>query len=87
MGADSTVHRVSLEGRYKDGAFDFQGAGASDFIRLVSLTSWAFHSVDPAQGFSALLKRLNRELVPCTCPRPPRPRARPRRGSPRAMCP
>jgi hypothetical protein len=61
VGADSTVHLVSLEGRYKDGAFDFQGAGASDFIRLVSLTSWTFHSVDPAQGFSALLKRLNRE--------------------------
>ncbi|MBM7116092.1 hypothetical protein [Archangium primigenium] len=60
-GADSIVHMVSLEGRYKDGAFDFQGAGDSDFIRLVSLTSWRFHSVDPAQGFTALLKRLNRE--------------------------
>ena len=61
VGADSTVHLVSLEGRYKDGAFDFQGAGATDFIRLVSLTSWSFHSVDPAQGFSALLQRLDRE--------------------------
>jgi len=70
VGADSTVHLVSLEGRYKDGAFDFQGAGASDFIRLVSLTSWSFHSVDPAQGFSALLERLNREPGSLHAPAP-----------------
>ncbi|MFY0570233.1 hypothetical protein ACN28E_41310 [Archangium lansingense] len=70
VGADSTVHLVSLEGRYKDGAFDFQGAGSTDFIRLVSLTSWSFHSVDPAQGFSALLKRLNREPSSLRAPAP-----------------
>ncbi|HEX8537161.1 MAG TPA: hypothetical protein VF664_06825, partial [Cystobacter sp.] len=70
VGADSTVHLVSLEGRYKDGAFDFQGAGASDFIRLVSLTSWTFHSVDPSQGFSALLERLNREPSSLRIPPP-----------------
>ncbi|WP_232293359.1 hypothetical protein [Stigmatella aurantiaca] len=70
VGADSTVHLVSLEGRYKDGAFDFQGAGASDFIRLVSLTRWSFHSVDPAQGFTALLRRLDREPSSLRAPAP-----------------
>jgi hypothetical protein len=57
---NSTVHLVSLEKRYKDGAFDFQGAGANEWIRLVSLTHWSFFSVDPNQGFSALLRDLDR---------------------------
>ncbi|QDE92722.1 hypothetical protein BHS06_29155 [Myxococcus xanthus] len=76
-GGHSTVHLVSLEKRYDvGGAFDFQGAGPNDWIRLVSLKSWSFFSVDPDQSFSALLRRLDRtpsllrlpELVPASSP-------------------
>jgi len=58
-GGESTVYLVSLEKRYKNGAFDFSGAGPNDWIRLVTLTSWTFHSVDPEQGFAALLRNLD----------------------------
>lgn len=56
----STVHLVSLEGRYKGGAFDFQGAGQDDKIRLVSLTSWTFRCIDPEQTFARLVRKLDR---------------------------
>lgn len=57
----STVHLVSVEKRYKaDGTFDFQGAGPTDLIRLVSLAHWTFNCVDPKQSFSALLHGLDR---------------------------
>jgi hypothetical protein len=76
-GGNSTVHLVSLETRYDaSGAFDFQGAGPDEWIRLVSLKSWSFYSMDPDQGFSAQLRRLDRspsvlrlpELVPASSP-------------------
>ncbi|WP_437746874.1 hypothetical protein WMF39_18750 [Sorangium sp. So ce1504] len=65
-GGKSTVHLVSVERRYKadgtfDFTFDFQEAGPTDLIRLVSLARWTFHCVDPAQSFSALLEKLDRE--------------------------
>ena len=40
------------------------GAGDEDKIRFVSLANWEFSCVDPAQSFTQLLQRLNRE--PCT---------------------
>lgn len=76
-GDHSTVHLVALERRYDaSGAFDFQGAGPNDWIRLVSLKRWSFYSVDPEQSFSALLRRLDRspsllrlpDLVPASSP-------------------
>ena len=57
----SIVHLVSLEGRYNDNGFDFQGAGDNDNIRLVSLKSWNFSCVDEKQSFQGLLTNLNRE--------------------------
>jgi len=58
QGRISTVHLVSLEDRYTDGGFDFQGAGNSDTIRLVTLKSWSFACVDEKQSFSKLLTNL-----------------------------
>ena len=57
----SIVHLVSLEGRYNNNGFDFQGAGDNDNIRLVSLKSWSFSCIDERQSFKGLLTHLNRE--------------------------
>ena len=57
----SIVHLVSLEGRYNNNGFDFQGAGDNDKIRLVSLKSWSFSCIDEKQSFQGLLTHLNRE--------------------------
>ena len=57
----SIVHLVSLEGRYNNNGFDFQGAGDNDKIRLVSLKSWSFSCIDENQSFQGLLTNLNRE--------------------------
>jgi hypothetical protein len=57
----SIVHLVSLEGRYNNNWFDFQGAGDNDKIRLVSLKSWSFSCIDENQSFQGLLTNLNRE--------------------------
>ena len=59
-GSISTVHLVSIEGRYNDNGFDFQGAGDRDYIRLVSLKSWSFACVDEKQDFKQIMKHLNR---------------------------
>ncbi|GHO90555.1 hypothetical protein KSF_006030 [Reticulibacter mediterranei] len=59
-GGSSTVHLVSLEGRYSNGGFDYQGAGDDDLIRLVSLKSWSFACVDEKQSFKGLLMHLDR---------------------------
>ena len=56
----SYVHLVSMEARYGDDGFDFQGAGDEDLIRFVSLANWSFSCVDPKQTFSEILKNLNR---------------------------
>jgi hypothetical protein len=58
-GGISTVHLVSVEGRYRDGAFDFGTAAPDDYIRLVSLTSWRFACADPAGDFTGLLTGLD----------------------------
>jgi hypothetical protein len=67
----STVHLVSLEGRYVNGSFNYQGAGADDLIRLVSLKSWSFSCVDEKQSFKGLLLNLDRH--PSTLRLPPHP--------------
>ncbi len=58
-GAASTVHLVSLENRYKDEVFDFQGAEPDDLIRLVSLKSWSFTCLSHEHSFHDLLTGLN----------------------------
>ncbi|MFK0732703.1 MAG: hypothetical protein ACIWVG_16350 [Gloeotrichia echinulata HAB0833] len=66
-GKMSTVHLVSLEGRYKkDGekvVFNEQGAEDQDLIRLVSLKSWRFACLDHKQSFKGLLMHLNHQLL------------------------
>ncbi|WP_293150359.1 hypothetical protein [Okeania sp. SIO2C9] len=59
-GSMSTVHLVSIEGRYDDTGFNFQDAGDNDSIRLVSLKSWSFSCVDEKQSFKRLLTHINR---------------------------
>jgi hypothetical protein len=59
-GALSTVHLVSIEGRYQSDHFDYQGAGDEDLIRLVSLKSWRFACANETHSFKGLLVNLNR---------------------------
>lgn len=61
-GATTTVHLVSIEGRYTtEGKFDFQNASPDDLIRLVSLTSWRFACVTSTQTFASMIKGLERD--------------------------
>lgn len=62
-GGTSTAYLVSVEGRYlgTSEAFDFQGAGDNDLIRLVCLKSWRFSCTDPEQSFTQLLITANRD--------------------------
>jgi hypothetical protein len=69
-GASSTCHLVSLEGRLvknpdagegkpDEYPFDYQGAGDTETIRLVSLKSWSFACADEKQSFVGLIENLN----------------------------
>lgn len=60
-GSISTVHLVSVEGRYNDKSFNFQQPENNEYIRLVSLKSWRFACVDEKQSFKGLLTHINRE--------------------------
>ncbi len=60
-GATSTVHLVSIEGRYTANGFDFQSAGSDELIRLISLTSWRFACVTSDQTFANMIKGLERD--------------------------
>ena len=62
QGAMSTAYLVSLEERYQNGIFDYQGATNQDYIRLITLKNWSFTCSDPEQSFMGLLKRLNQDL-------------------------
>lgn len=68
-GGTATVHLVSLEGRYDGGAFDAQGAGPDDRVRLVSLTSWSFTCTDPSRDFAGLLRDVGRDPATLRLPR------------------
>jgi hypothetical protein len=59
-GAASTVHLVSLEKRYHDAAFDYQGAQPDGLIRLVSLRGWRFTCLADHPNFKDLLVDLDR---------------------------
>ncbi len=65
VNAISTVHLVSLEGRFADkskgGAFDYGiGTQPDGTIRLVSLKSWSFASIDQKFSLYGMLEHLNR---------------------------
>jgi len=62
-GGLSIVHLVSLEHRYRGNEFNYQVAGQSDLIRLVSLKSWRFACVSAKQSFKGLLTHLNHKLL------------------------
>lgn len=62
-GKTSTVHLVSVEGRFREVGgkyvFDYQSDVAGDLIRLVSLKSWSFACEDEKKDFKELLLALN----------------------------
>lgn len=70
-GVMSTVHLVSLEGRYaikkiddeRQIVFDDQNSKDDDLIRLVSLKSWRFACLDHKQSFKGLLMHLNHQFL------------------------
>lgn len=61
-GGTSTAYLVSVEGRYQSASddFDFQGATASERIRLVCLESWRFTCLAREKSFTALLEGVQR---------------------------
>ena len=60
-GATSTIHLVSLEGRYTNGQFTTQTNQQNAFTRLISLKSWQFACLAAEHQFEGLLTNLNRE--------------------------
>lgn len=62
-GKTSTVHLVSVEGRFRDDGgkyvFDYQPDVAGNVIRLVSLKNWSFACEDEKKDFKELLLALN----------------------------
>jgi hypothetical protein len=67
-GSTSTVHLVSVEGRYHSDSqnpekrvFDFGQTKPNDLVRLVSLASWRFACVDDKQTFAHMVRRLAQE--------------------------
>ncbi|MCD0453313.1 hypothetical protein LO762_29640 [Actinocorallia sp. API 0066] len=57
-GAATTVHLVSVEGRYDATGFVFPPAEAGPLVRLVTLASWRFASVSADHTFTALAAAL-----------------------------
>ena len=55
-GKHNTVHLVSVENRYKDSGFNYDGMG--DKIRLVTLKSWQFTCANDEETFDGLLNNL-----------------------------
>ena len=53
------AHLVSVEGRYKNGAFDYQGADDTAKIRLISLKSWSYSCKEHQYTFTGLLQKLD----------------------------
>lgn len=59
---------VSLENRYKANAFDFQGATATDRIRLVVLYAWSFTCSHEGRGFADVIQGLSMDSFSCPVP-------------------
>ncbi|WP_234538282.1 hypothetical protein [Streptomyces shenzhenensis] len=68
-GTSSTVHLVSLEGRFPAGGdFDLGPAGPDSLVRLVSLAGWRFACLDEAETFGRLAARLTDAGSPLRLP-------------------
>ena len=59
-GELSTVHLVSIEGRFDQNGFIYQDEADDTLIRLISLKSWRFSCISEKQSFKGLLMHLNR---------------------------
>lgn len=60
-GKKSTMHLVSIEGRFKKVSASYEFDYEDDLIRLVSLKSWSFTCEDPNKSFKGLLLNLNNQ--------------------------
>lgn len=67
-GAFSTVHLVSVEGRYRAGGFDLGTGGPDSLVRLITLANWRFGCLDDAQTFAALVRDLAGDGSPYRLP-------------------
>ncbi|MFI0960708.1 hypothetical protein ACH4S8_04735 [Streptomyces sp. NPDC021080] len=68
-GTSSTVHLVSLEGRFPVGKdFDLGPGGPDSLVRLVSLAGWRFACLDEAETFGRLVARLTEAGSPLRLP-------------------
>jgi hypothetical protein len=67
-GVPSTVHLVSVEGRYQTGGFDLGPGGPDSLVRLVTLANWRFASLDGNQSFAALARDLAQNGSPYRLP-------------------
>ena len=66
-GSTSTVHLVSVEGRYdpQERTFDFGAhTGPTDLVRMVSLASWRFACIDESQTFAHMVRQLAQDAGP-----------------------
>lgn len=59
---DNIVHLVSVAGKYTAEGFPTVNTVSDGKVRLVSLKSWRFASIDPKHGFVQLLKRLDQDV-------------------------
>jgi hypothetical protein len=64
-GARCTAHLVSVEGRYLASGFDL---GEGSLVRLVTLASWRFASLDADQTFAPLVRDLASDAGPYRLP-------------------
>ncbi|WP_405888994.1 hypothetical protein OG762_39350 [Streptomyces sp. NBC_01136] len=68
-GTSSTVHLVSLEGRFPAGGdFDLGPGGPDSLVRLVSLADWRFACLDEAETFGRLVAGLTDSGSPLRLP-------------------
>ncbi|MFJ6837090.1 hypothetical protein [Streptomyces sp. NPDC091209] len=68
-GTSSSVHLVSLEGRFPAGKeFDLGPGGPDSLVRLVSLAGWRFACLDEAETFGRLAARLTDSGSPLRLP-------------------
>ena len=64
-GANSTMHLVSVERRYRGSnkLFNYQSAAPNGYIRLVSLKSWSFACLPEGKDFEELVDNLGQGML------------------------
>lgn len=66
QGKRSTLHLVSVEGRYEETGFEY--SDGVNLFRLVSLKSWEFYTIEHFKTFDGLLTNLNKDVLTLRLP-------------------